>query len=324
MKKLAVIACSWLLLAAGLVHAALADDFPVKSIRIVVPFPAGGTTDILARSVAQALGEKLGVTTFVENRAGASGTIGSELVAKSAADGGVLLLTATHHVINPSLFRKLPYDTQKDFSPIAVIATAPNALFVNKDFPAKTVAELVAMARKDPGKLSFGSTGIGGANHLSGEMFKQMAGIDLVHIPYKGAAPAMNDLLGGHIPIMFDTLTTVLPEAAAGNIRVLAVTSLTRAASLPDVPTMDEAGVKGFESIAWFGLYMPAANNNVAYTKLVAAMQEILASPAIKEKFATQGVDPGKLSGAEFVSFVDAEIKKWGAVVKAANVQLQE
>jgi tripartite-type tricarboxylate transporter receptor subunit TctC len=324
MKKFAVIACSWLMLAAALVHTARADEFPVKSIRIVVPFPAGGTTDILARSVAQALGEKLGVTTFVENRAGASGTIGSELVAKSPADGGVLLLTATHHVINPTLFRKLPYDTQKDFSPIAVVATAPNALFVNKDFPAKTVAELVAMAKKDPGKLSFGSTGIGGANHLSGEMFKQMAGIDLVHIPYKGAAPAMNDLLGGHIPIMFDTLTTVLPEAAAGNIRVLAVTSLTRAASLPDVPTMDEAGVKGFESIAWFGLYMPAASNNPAYTKLVAAMQDILASPAIKEKFATQGVDPGQLSGTAFVSFVDAEIRKWGAVVKAANVQLQE
>jgi tripartite-type tricarboxylate transporter receptor subunit TctC len=324
MKKLAVIACSWLLLAAGFANAASADEFPVKSIRIVVPFPAGGTTDILARSVAQALGEKLGLTTFVENRAGASGTIGSELVAKSPADGNVLLLTATHHVINPSLFRKLPYDTQKDFSPIAVIATAPNALFVNKDFPAKTVAELVAMASKDPGKLSFGSTGIGGANHLSGEMFKQMAGIDLVHIPYKGAAPAMNDLLGGHIPIMFDTLTTVLPEAAAGNIRVLAVTSLTRAASLPGVPTMDEAGVKGFESIAWFGLYMPAANNNPAYTKLVAAMKEVLASSAIREKFATQGVDPGKLFGAEFVSFVDAEIKKWGAVVKAANVQQQE
>ena len=326
MKKLAVMALSlsWPLLALGLVNEANADEFPVRSIRIVVPFPAGGTTDILARSVAQALGDKLGVTTFVENRAGASGTIGSELVAKSPADGSVLLLTATHHVINPSLFRKLPYDTQKDFSPIAVVATAPNALFVNKDFPAKTVAELVAMAKQDPGKLSFGSTGIGGANHLSGEMFKQMAGIDIVHIPYKGAAPAMNDLLGGHIPIMFDTLTTALPEAAAGNIRVLAVTSLTRAASLPDVPTMDEAGVKGFESIAWFALYMPAANNNPAYTKLVAAMKDVLASPAIKEKFATQGVDPGKLSGGEFVSFVDTEIRKWGAVVKAANVQLQE
>jgi tripartite-type tricarboxylate transporter receptor subunit TctC len=320
MKKLAAMALSWLLLGLG---GAGADEFPVRSIRIVVPFPAGGTTDILARSVAQSLGGKLGVTTFVENRAGASGSIGSELVAKSPADGSVLLLTATHHVINPSLFRKLPYETQKDFSPIAVVATAPNALFVNKDFPAKTVAELVAMAKQDPGKLSFGSTGIGGANHLSGEMFKQMAGIDIVHIPYKGAAPAMNDLLGGHIPIMFDTLTTVLPAAAAGNIRVLAVTSMTRAASLPDVPTMDEAGVKGFESIAWFGLYMPAANNNPAYVKLVAAMKDILASPAIREKFATQGVEPGKLSGAEFVSFVDAEIGKWGAVVKAANVPQQ-
>jgi tripartite-type tricarboxylate transporter receptor subunit TctC len=324
MRKLAVIACWSLLLAECLVNATRADEFPVRSIRIVVPFPAGGTTDILARSVAQALGERLGVATFVENRAGASGTIGSELVAKSPADGSVLLLTATHHVINPSLFRKLPYDTRKDFSPIAVVATAPNALFVNKDFPAKTVAELVAMAKKDPGKLSFGSTGIGGANHLSGEMFKQMAGIDLVHIPYKGAAPAMNDLLGGHIPIMFDTLTTVLPEATAGNIRVLAVTSLTRAASLPDVPTMDQAGVKGFESIAWFGLYMPAANNNAAYTKLAAAMRDILASAAIKQKFATQGVDPGELFGAEFASFIDAEIGKWGAVVKAANVQQQE
>jgi tripartite-type tricarboxylate transporter receptor subunit TctC len=323
MRTLAVIACWWLLSAVGFVHAAGADEFPVKSIRIVVPFPAGGTTDILARSVAQALAEKLGVATFVENRAGASGTIGSQLVATSPADGSVLLLTATHHVINPSLFRKLPYDTRKDFSPIAVVATAPNALFVNKDFPAKTVADLVAMARKDPGKLSFGSTGIGGANHLSGEMFKQMVGIDLVHIPYRGAAPAMNDLLGGHIPIMFDTLTTVLPEAAAGNIRVLAVTSLTRAASLPDVPTMDQAGVKGFESIAWFGLYMPAANNNPAYQRLVAAMRDILASPAIRQKFVTQGVDPGKLFGAEFVSFVDTEIDKWGAVVKAANVPQQ-
>jgi tripartite-type tricarboxylate transporter receptor subunit TctC len=324
MKKLAAIMLAGLLIGLGGLGNARADDFPVKSIRIIVPFPAGGTTYVLARVVAQYLGDKLNVSTIVENRAGASGTIGSELVARSPADGGVLLLTATHHVINPSLFRKLPYDTEKDFSPIAVVATAPNALFVNKDFPARNVAELIAMAKKEPGKLSFGSTGIGGANHLSGEMFKQMAGVDIVHIPYKGAAPAMNDLLGGHIPIMFDTLTTVLPEAAAGNIRVLAVTSLKRAASLPDVPTLDEAGVKGFESIAWFGLYMPAASGNPAYTKLVAAMKEILASPAIREKFATQGVDPGTLSGAEFVSFVDAEIKKWGAVVKTANVPSQE
>jgi len=271
------------------------DQFPLANIKIVVPFPAGGTTDILARFVAQYLGDKLGVTTIVENRAGASGTIGSEMVAKSPNDGSVLLLTATHHVINPSLYTKLPYDTQKDFSPIAVVASAPNALVVNKDFPAKTVADLIAMAKKEPGKLSFGSAGIGGANHLSGELFKQMAGVDIVHVPYKGAAPAMNDLIGGHIPIMFDTLPTVLPAAAAGNIRVLAVTSKERAASLPNAPTLDESGVKGFEATAWFGLYMPAANNNVAYTRLVAAMKEILAAPETRQKFATQGVEPGKV-----------------------------
>jgi tripartite-type tricarboxylate transporter receptor subunit TctC len=302
---------------------ATAQQFPPNQIRIVVPFPAGGTTDILARFIAQYLGEKLGVSTIVENRAGASGTIGSDMVAKSPADGSVLLLAATHHVINPSLFRKLPYDTESAFSPIAVIASAPNALVVAKDFPAKNVAELIAMAKKDPGKLSFGSSGIGGANHLSGELFKQMAGVELVHIPYKGAAPAMNDLLGGHIPIMFDTLPTVLPAASAGNIRVLAVTSMTRAASLPDVPTLDESGVKGFEATAWFGLYMPAANGNPAYTRMVEVMKEILASPAIAEKFATQGVTPGKLAGPEFSRFVEAEIRKWAAVVKTANVPLE-
>lgn len=312
-----------LLSATILAPAASAQQFPPSQIKIVVPFPAGGTTDILARFIAQYLGEKLGVSAIVENRAGASGTIGSETVAKSPADGSVLLITATHHVINPSLFRKLPYDTATAFSPVAVVASAPNALVVSKDFPAKTVAELIAIARKDPGKLSFGSAGIGGANHLSGELFKQMAGVDIVHIPYKGAAPAMNDLLGGHIPIMFDTLPTVLPAASAGNIRVLAVTSATRAASLPDVPTLDEAGVRGFEATAWFGMYMPAANGNAAYTRLVEVMKEILATPAIAEKFATQGVAPGKLTGTDFTRFVDDEIKKWSAVVKAANVPLE-
>lgn len=302
---------------------ASAQQFPPNQIKIVVPFPAGGTTDILARFIAQYLGDKLGVPTIVENRAGASGTIGSEMVAKSAPDGSVLLITATHHVINPSLFRKLPYDTETAFSPVALIASAPNALVVSKDFPAKNVAELIAMAKKDPGKLSFGSSGIGGANHLSGELFKQLADIDIVHIPYKGAAPAMNDLIGGHIPIMFDTLPTVLPAASAGNIRVLAVTSMTRAASLPDVPTLDEAGVKDFEATAWFGMYMPAANDNAAYTGMVQAMKEVLATPAIAEKFATQGVAPGKLSGAKFARYVDAEITKWSAVVKAANVPLE-
>lgn len=329
MNRIAKVKTLWLAIGLALLAlatspaSASAQQFPPNQIKIIVPFPAGGTTDILARFIAQYLGEKLGVSTIVENRAGASGTIGSDMVAKSPPDGSVLLITATHHVINPSLFRKLPYDTETAFSPIAVVASAPNALVVSKDFPARNVAELIAMAKKEPGKLSFGSSGIGGANHLSGELFKQMAGIDIVHIPYKGAAPAMNDLLGGHIPIMFDTLPTVLPAAAAGNIRVLAVTSNTRAASLPDVPTLDEAGVTGFEATAWFGMYMPAANGNAAYNRLVEIMKEILATPAIAEKFVTQGVAPGTLSGADFTRFVDAEIKKWSAVVQSAHVPLE-
>jgi len=323
MKKLLALALGAVLSLSAGAMPAFAETFP-SPIKIVVPFPAGGTTDILARFVAKYLGDKLGVQTVVENRAGASGTIGSEMVAKSPPDGSVVLITATHHVINPSLYRKLPYDTQKDFSPIAVVASAPNALVVHKDFPAKNVADLIAMAKKEPGKLSFGSAGIGGANHLSGELFKQMAGIDIVHIPYKGAAPAMNDLIGGHIPIMFDTLPTVIPAAQGGLIRVLAVTSLTRAPTLPDVPTLDESGVKGFEATAWFGMYMPQANDNDAYKKLVAAMAEILAAPETAEKFASQGVSPGKLTGESFGKFVDSEITKWKAVVETAHVPRQD
>ena len=319
MKKMIALAVCVIASALVLAGASSAQDLP-KAIKIIVPFPAGGTTDILARYVAQALETKHGVTAIVDNRAGASGTIGSEFVAKSPPDGSVLLLTATHHVINPSLRKSLPYDTRADFSPVAVIATAPNALVVNKDFPANSVAELIAMAKKEPGKLSFGSSGVGGANHLSGELFKQMAGIDIVHIPYKGAAPAMNDLIGGHIPIMFDTLPTVIPGANGGALRVLAVTSKDRAASLPDAPTLDESGVKGFEATAWFGLYMPQAKDSPVHGKLVAAIKDVLADPAILEKFASQGVAPGTLFGADFTRFVDTEIAKWGGVVKTANV----
>lgn len=323
MKKIFAVICTVFTVAGASSNVMAAEKLAVNNVKIIVPFPAGGTTDILARFVAQYLGEKLGVTTIVENRPGASGIIGSEVVAKSPADGSVLLLTATHHVINPSLYKQLPFDPRKEFSPVALVASAPNALVVTDKFPAKNVAELIAMAKKEPGKYSFGSAGIGGANHLSGELFKQMAGVDIVHVPYKGAAPAMNDLIGGHIPIMFDTLPTVLPAAAGGNIRVLAVTSKERAASLPDVPTLDEAGVKGFEATAWFGLYMPAANDNAAYKTLVAAMKDILAAPTTREKFAGQGVEPGKLAGPDFTKFVDSEMNKWAGVVKTANVPQQ-
>jgi tripartite-type tricarboxylate transporter receptor subunit TctC len=301
----------------------VAQSLTVNTVRIVVPFPAGGTTDILARHIAQILGTKLGVSVFVDNRPGVSGTLGSEFVAKSQPDGATLLLTATHHVINLSLYKNLPYDTQKEFSPVALVATVPNALVVHPSVPAKTVAELIQLAKNEPGKLSFASTGIGGANHLAGELFKLMAGVDIVHIPYKGAAPAMTDLLGGHVPMMFDSLPTVLPAASDGRLRVLAVTSLTRSRSLPDVPTLDEAGLKGFDATAWFGLYMPAAEGSPALTELEAAMKEILASEEIRAKFEALGLEPGKLTGAKFKEFVNAEIAKWGSVVQRANIKVE-
>lgn len=322
MKMKAFVAAAMMALTPFVIGVSQAQDLP-KQIKIVVPFPAGGTTDILARYVAQTLEAKHGITAIVDNRAGASGSIGSDGVSKSPADGSTLLLTATHHVINPSIRKSLPYDTRTAFSPVAVIATAPNAMVVTNSFAPKTVAELIALAKKEPGKLSFASSGVGGSTHLSGEMFKQMSGIDMVHIPYKGAAPAMADLVGGHVPIMFDSLPTVIQNAKAGSLRVLAVTTRERASSLPDVPTMDEAGLKGFESLAWFGLYMPAAKTPAeiaAYDKLVAVIKDVLADPGIKEKFASQGVEPGKIFGADFTKFVDSEITKWSGVVKAANV----
>lgn len=323
MKRLMGMMCFALLLGVAAGAAAAAEKYPVGTMRIVVPFPPGGTTDILARHVAQGLGEKLGVATVVDNRSGASGTVGSNYVARAAADGGTLLLTATHHVINPGLYKQLPYDTQKDFVPVAQVAGVANALVVHPSVPAKTVDELIAMAKKEPGKLSFGSTGIGGANHLAGELFKLMAEVDIVHVPYKGAAPAMTDLLGGHIPMMFDSLPTVLQAAADGRLRVLGVTSLVRAASLPDVPTLDEAGVEGFDATAWFGLYAPAKVDPAIRSRLEEVMRDILASEATREKFAALGVEPGTLFGAEFNEFVDAEIAKWGDVVKRAKVSVE-
>jgi tripartite-type tricarboxylate transporter receptor subunit TctC len=300
---------------------AAAQAFPSKPVRVVVPFPPGGTTDILARDVANQLGQKWSASVIVENKAGASGSIGSQEIARSAPDGYNLLLTATHHVINPSLRSNLPYDTKKDFTSLNLIALVPNVLVVNPNFPAKSVSELVKMAKDKPGSISFGSTGIGGANHLSGELFKAMTGIDMQHIPYKGAAPALNDLLGGQIPVMFDSVPGVLQHIQSGKLRALGVTTKTRVASLPDVPTIDEAGVKGFEATAWFGMYGPAKMPADLASRINRDVNEVLASAGIKERFAKFGAEPGRLGQAEFTRYVESEIDKWGDVVKRAGIQ---
>jgi tripartite-type tricarboxylate transporter receptor subunit TctC len=318
-------ACATALLAAALLAApatALAQSFPTQPVKIVVPFPPGGTTDILARDLAHGLSEKWGVAVVVENRAGASGTIGSEHVVNAPADGHTLLLTATHHVINPSLYTALKYDTRKDFTPIAQVAAVPNVLVVHPSVPANNVQELIALAKAQPGKINFGSAGAGGANHLSGELFKHMASVDIVHIPYKGAAPALNDLLGGHIPMMFDSLPGVIQHIKSGKLRALAVTSATRAQAAPDIPTMQEAGVKDFEATAWFGLYAPAKLPAEVTRKLSSDVREALQSPRVLAQFEKQGADPGRMSQEEFARFVGAELERWNKVITVAGIKL--
>ncbi|MCD0505127.1 tripartite tricarboxylate transporter substrate binding protein [Bordetella petrii] len=299
------------------------QPYPARSVTLVVPFPPGGTTDILARLLANELGQQWKQTVVVENKPGASGTIFSEQLARTQPDGYTLMLTATHHVINPSLYKNLRYDTRKDFTPIAEVAAVPNVLVVNPSFPARTVPELIAYAKANPGKVNFGSAGTGGANHLSGELFKSMTGIEMVHIPYKGAAPALNDLLGGQIPVMFDSVPGVLQHIQAGKLRALGVTSTKRSPALPDVPTLDEAGVKGFEAMAWFGLYAPGDMPPELAGKISRDVLAALQSPQIKQQFAKQGAEPGTMTQPEFARYVNAEIDKWAKVIADAHISIQ-
>ena len=300
-----------------------AQTFPAKPITLIVPFPPGGTTDILARDIATQLQGRLGVPVVVHNAGGAGGTLGSTQVARAVGDPHTLLLTATHHVINPSLLERLPYDTKRDFTPIALIATAPNVLIVNAQFGAQSVSDLIRMAREKPGAIGFASSGVGGANHLSGELFKVMAGVDILHIPYKGAAPALNDVMAGHVPVMFDGLAAVTPHLSGGKIRALAVTSLTRAPTARQLPTIDESGVKGFEVLSWFGLYGSAQLPPAALARIANDVAATLRSPEIEQRFAKLGVTRGDLSQSAFARFVDDEIDKWGRVIEAAKIPKQ-
>ncbi|GAA5235327.1 tripartite tricarboxylate transporter substrate binding protein [Verticiella sediminum] len=326
---------TWLRIAASLGLSALcmlplsarAQGFPDRPVRLVVPFPAGGTTDILARLLANALGEEWKQPVVIENKPGASGTIFSEQLARTPADGHTLMVTATHHVINPALYKDLRYDSRTDFTPIAQVAAVPNVLVANTDFAQSNhianVSDLIAYGKANPGKVNFGSAGTGGANHLSGELFKSMTGVSMVHIPYKGAAPALNDLLGNQIPIMFDSVPGVLSHIKGGKLRALGVTSLARSPALPDVPTLDEAGVPGFEATAWFGLYAPGGMDPELVGKLSNDVLAVLRTPSIQEQFAQQGAVPGTMTQAEFARFVDAEMDKWAKVIDDAHITIQ-
>ncbi|MBR0741997.1 tripartite tricarboxylate transporter substrate binding protein [Bradyrhizobium liaoningense] len=296
-----------------------AQDYPSRPVKIIVPFPAGGSNDIIARIVAQKLTERNGQTFLVENRGGAGGNIGAETVATAEPDGYTLLLTAPPPLtINGSLYKKLPFDPAKAFAPVALIASVPIVLVVNPSVPAKNVGELIALAKAKPGTLNFGSSGIGSTNHLAGELLKSMAGIDIVHVPYRGAAPAMNDLLAGQIPFMFDNMPAVLPQVQGKAINAIAVAGARRAEALPDVPVVAET-IPGFEASSWFGLVAPAKTPQPALAKLGGELEAILTMADVKKRLAELGAEPGTVFGEAFGQFMTDETAKWGKIIKASG-----
>jgi len=321
MKLLRYLASS-LLVCLPLVAAAQAGDFPNKAIRLVVPFPPGGATDAAARLVAVKMSEHWGQPVLVDNRAGAGGNVGSDLVAKSPADGYTLVMGVTgSHAINTSLYSKMPYDPVADFVAISQVAVVPNVLVVHPSVPAKNLAELVALAKKEPGKLNYASLGNGTAAHLGMEMLKSDAGVDITHVPYKGSAPAVSDLLAGQVQMMVDGLPSALPHIKAGKLRAIALTSLRRSPSLPDLPTIAET-YPGFYADAWSGLFAPKGTPQPVVDKLSAEVQRILKLPDVREKLAALGAEPVGSTQAEFTAHVKREIDKWAKVVKASGAKV--
>jgi tripartite-type tricarboxylate transporter receptor subunit TctC len=308
----------------GLHQPVAAASFPDHPVRIVVPFPAGGSNDVVARFLGMKLYEVWGQQVIIDNRPGAGGNIGAELVARAAPDGYTLLLTAPGPLaVNQSLYPHLPFDPMADFAPVALVASVQIVLAVNSEVKATNVRELIALAKHAPGKINFGSSGYGSTNHLAGELFKKLAGIDIVHVPYRGAAPAMNDLVAGQIPVLFDNMPAVRPQALAGAIRPLAVAGASRSPLFPELPTMVEAGVPGFEASSWFGLVAPAKTPPEVLKTLTDAVTKVLRDPDLAKKLADVGAEPGSLSGSEFGAYLHSETDKWGKVVKDANVVIQ-
>ena len=301
-----------------------ADTFPDKPIVLVIPFPPGGPTDAMARTLAAEMKDRLGQPMIVENRAGAGGNIGAEYVARAAADGQTLLFgTSGPLAINASLYRKVSYDPIKSFAPVIQIGHLPNILVVHPNVPAKDVKELVAYAKANPGKLSYASSGNGASSHLAGVLFNEKAGVDLQHIPYTGTGPALNDLLGGQVSASFTDVLTALPYVKAGKLRALGIATATRSQALPDLPTIAEQGVPGYDVSVFFGVVAPAGTPPERIAKLNQAFVEVLASPKVKALFATQGLESAPdHSPAQLARFIAAQKAGWAAVVKASGAQL--
>ena len=322
-RRRALAAAAALAVAAALPGAAWAQAYPSKPLTMVVPFSAGGTTDILARIVGKAMEAELGQPIVIDNKAGAGGNIGAQAAARAKADGYTLFMgTVGTHAINEALYARLPYSPLGDFAPISRVAMVPNLLVAHPSRPYKTVKELIEYAKANPGKVNFGSSGNGSSIHLSGELFKSLAKVDMVHVPYKGSAPAVADLLGGQIDIMFDNMPSAMPHVKAGKLRPIAVTTPKRYPELADVPTVAEAGVPGYEATSWFGLFTSRQAPADVVARLNAALVKVLAKPDVIKQMAEQGATAHPEQPAQFEAFIKSEAAKWGPVVKASGAKV--
>ena len=299
-----------------------AQSYPTKPIRMLVGFPPGGTSDILARTLSARLGAALGQPVIVENRAGASGNIAAEMVAKAAPDGYTLIMGTTSLAISQSLYAKLNYDLVRDLAPVSQAANYTNLLVVHPSLPVKSVQDLIALAKAKPGMLHYGSAGNGTPPHLTGEMFKGFTGVDMQHVPYKGGAPAITDLIGGQITVMFDNVPPLFPHVKAGKMRPLAVTSLRRVAAMPDIPTLDEVGLKGFDSVGWNGVFAPAGTPRDIIARVQTEIVAVLRIPEIREGLIAQGAEPVGNTAEEFGAWVRTEVEKWRKVVRESGAKV--
>lgn len=307
---------------ATVVHAQ--EPYPSQTIRLIVPFAPGGATDIVARLIGQNIAAQLGKPVVVDNRPGAGGNIGAQAVAKAAPDGYTLLMgTLGTQVTNQFLFESMPYKAQRDFAPISLVANSPNVLLVHPSLKVRTVQDLIELAKREPGKLQYASTSMGSSPHLSGELFGMLTSTQMMHVPYKGGAPAMNDLLGGQVTVMYDNLPSAAAQIQAGKVRALAVTSSTRSPLFPDIPTMAEAGVPGYEVNAWFGLLAPAHTHAAVVNTLQRAVTQALHRPEVQAQITRLGATPGGNTPAEFAKVIDADTTKWKQVIQKAGVRME-
>jgi tripartite-type tricarboxylate transporter receptor subunit TctC len=302
---------------------ATAQVWPSRPVHYVVPFPPAGATDITARIMADKIGGPLGQPVIVENRPGAAGNVGTEFVAKAAPDGYTILQVTVAQSISQTLYKKLNYDLERDLAPVAMVALVPNVMEVNPSVPAKSVAEFIALAKSKPGKINFASSGSGTSIHMSAEMFMMLTGVKMVHVPYKGSGPALADLIGGQVDVMFDNLTSSIGFIRSGKLRALAITSAARYPELPDLPTMQEAGVPGYEATAWFGILAPKGVPRNVAMRINGEVNKALAQPDVKEKLAQQGAVATPMTPEQFGAFIHNEVVKWGKVVKASGAKVE-